>query len=64
MQTMKYQDVLDQAKETEYIRALMSARGVEPENEVDQAFLDMLKADEEDDFDYEGASEMMERDLK
>jgi len=61
---MKYQDVLDQAKETEYIRALMSARGVEPENEVDQAFLDMLKADEEDDFDYEGASEMMERDLK
>lgn len=64
MQTMKYQDVLDQAKETEYIRALMSARGVEPENEVDQAFLDMLKADEEDDFDYESASEMMERDLK
>lgn len=61
---MKYQDVLDQAKETEYIRALMSARGVEPENEVDQAFLDMLKADEEDDFDYESASEMMERDLK
>jgi len=42
----------------------MSARGVEPENEVDQAFLDMLKADEEDDFDYESASEMMERDLK
>jgi len=57
---MQYQDILDKAEEAQWIRALMSARGVEPEDEVDQAFLDMIKDDEEDDFDYEGATRMME----